>query len=44
MAIGALVFAIEATLEAGAFNIGLLIAGRCVVGVGEGLFLSALVV
>ncbi len=44
VAIGALVFAIGAALEASASNLGMLIAGRCVVGIGEGLFLSTLVV
>ena len=44
VAVGALVFSIGAALEAAAFSIGLLIAGRCVVGIGEGLFLSTLVV
>ncbi|MCJ1248378.1 hypothetical protein MMC30_005595 [Trapelia coarctata] len=44
VAIGALFFAIGAALEASAVNLGMLIAGRCVVGTGEGLFLSTLVV
>ena len=44
VALGALVFATGAALEAGAVSIGMLIAGRCVVGIGEGLFLSAIVV
>ena len=44
IALGAVVFATGAALEAGAVNIGMLIAGRCVVGIGEGLFLSAIVV
>jgi MFS family permease len=44
IALGALFFAIGAALEAGAITLGMLIAGRCVVGAGEGLFLSNLVV
>jgi MFS family permease len=44
VAIGALFFAIGAALEASAVNLGMLIGGRCVVGLGEGLFLSTLVV
>ena len=44
VAIGALFFAIGAALEASAFSLGMLIGGRCVVGIGEGLFLSTLVV
>lgn len=44
LGIGALGFALGAALEAGASNIGMLIAGRLVVGVGEGLFLSTLIV
>ncbi|MCJ1365610.1 hypothetical protein MMC16_004735 [Acarospora aff. strigata] len=44
VAIGAIFFAIGAALEASAFSIGMFIAGRCVVGIGEGLFLSTLVV
>ena len=44
VAIGALFFAMGAALEASAVNLGMLIAGRCVVGIGEGLFLSTLVV
>lgn len=44
VAIGGLFFAIGAALEASAINLGMLIAGRCVVGIGEGLFLSTLVV
>lgn len=44
IALGAVVFAVGAALEASAFGIGMLIAARCVVGVGEGLFFSTLVV
>lgn len=44
VALGAIVFALGAALEASAFGIGMLIAARCVVGIGEGLFLSTLVV
>lgn len=42
--IGAAWFALGATLESGAVNFGMLIAGRLIVGIGEGLFLSTLVV
>jgi predicted MFS family arabinose efflux permease len=38
------VFAVGAALEAGASNLAIFIAGRTVVGLGEGLFLSTLVV
>lgn len=41
---GSAVFGIGAALEASASNIGMLIAGRLIVGIGEGLFLSTLVV
>ena len=44
ISIGALVFAVGAALEAGAVNLGMLIGGRLIVGVGEGLFLSVLIV
>ncbi|MCJ1262955.1 hypothetical protein MMC22_002825 [Lobaria immixta] len=44
VALGAVFFAIGAALEASAVSIGMLVAARCVVGVGEGLFLSTLVV
>lgn len=44
VAIGALFFSIGAAFEASAVNLAMLIAGRCVVGIGEGLFLSTLVV
>jgi len=42
--IGSAGFALGAAVEAGASSIGMLIAGRLIVGVGEGLFLSTLVV
>lgn len=44
IAIGALVFAIGAALEAGAMTLGMLIAGRLTVGAGEGIFLSVIIV
>lgn len=44
IAIGSLVFAIGAALEAAAKNLVMFIIGRIVVGIGEGLFLSTLVV
>lgn len=42
--VGALVFAVGAALEAGAVTLSMFIGGRLVVGIGEGLFLSTLVV
>ena len=44
LALGGLVFALGAGIEAGAVTLGMLIAGRGVVGVGQGLFLSTMVV
>ena len=44
IAIGALVFAIGAALEAGAMHLAMLIVGRLIVGAGEGIFLSVIVV
>ena len=44
LALGAFVFAIGAALEAAAVDLGMFVGGRCIVGVGEGLFLSTLVV
>ena len=42
--VGALVFALGAALEAAAVNLIVFIVGRLIVGVGEGLFLSTLIV
>jgi sugar porter (SP) family MFS transporter len=42
--IGGLIFATGTALEAGAQNLAMLFVGRCITGVGEGLFLSTLVV
>ncbi|KLJ11357.1 hypothetical protein EMPG_13380 [Blastomyces silverae] len=44
IAFGALVFAIGATVEAGASVLGVFIFGRLIAGIGQGLFLSTLVV
>ena len=44
IAIGALLFALGAGLEAGAANLPMFIGGRCIVGIGEGTFMSTLVV
>ncbi|KAL2800467.1 putative transporter [Aspergillus keveii] len=44
LAVGSLVFALGATLEASARRLPVFIVGRLVVGTGEGLFLSTLVV
>ncbi|KAI5209729.1 general substrate transporter [Aureobasidium subglaciale] len=42
--LGGLIFAAGTALEAGAQNLAMLFVGRCITGVGEGLFLSTLVV
>lgn len=43
VAIGELIFGIGAAIEAGSVkSLGMLIVGRCVAGIGEGLFLSTL--
>ncbi|KAG2165921.1 hypothetical protein JADG_005660 [Aureobasidium aubasidani] len=42
--IGGLIFATGTALESGAQNLAMLFVGRCITGVGEGLFLSTLVV
>lgn len=44
ISLGALIFAVGAALEAGSVNLAMLIAGRSVLGLGEGLFFSTLVV
>lgn len=44
IAIGTLIFAVGAAFEAAAPNLEMFVAGRCVVGIGEGVFLSTLVV
>lgn len=44
IALGGLVFGTGAAIQAGAAHLGMFIAGRAVEGVGEGLFLSTLVV
>ncbi|KAI9718779.1 MAG: hypothetical protein M1812_003953 [Candelaria pacifica] len=44
IAIGALVFAVGAAMEAGSMNLIMLVFGRAIMGVGEGLFFSTLVV
>ncbi|MCJ1396068.1 hypothetical protein MMC18_008956 [Xylographa bjoerkii] len=44
IAIGAFIFGLGAALEAGAVSIAMFIVGRCVEGVGEGLYLGTLVV
>lgn len=41
---GGLIFALGTALEAAAQNLAMLFVGRCITGVGEGLFLSTLVV
>jgi MFS family permease len=44
IALGAAVFGIGATIEGSSVALGMLIAGRAVKGIGEGLFLSTSVV
>jgi MFS family permease len=44
IAIGALIFGIGASIEASSCALGMLVAGRAVKGIGEGLFLSTCVV
>ena len=44
LAIGALLFALGAAVEAAAINLGMFVAGRCIAGFGEGVFLNTLVV
>ncbi|KAJ9323511.1 hypothetical protein DTO027B5_7969 [Paecilomyces variotii] len=44
ISIGALVFGLGAAIEGAAVNIGMFVAGRCIAGIGEGLFLGNLVV
>jgi DNA-directed RNA polymerase III subunit RPC2 len=44
IAIGALIFGLGAALEGGAVSIAMFIVGRCVEGIGEGLYLGTLVV
>lgn len=42
LALGSLVFACGSSLSAGSRTLGMLIAGRCIAGIGEGFFLSVL--
>lgn len=44
ISIGALIYALGTALEAAAQDLVMLFVGRCITGVGEGLFLSTLVV
>lgn len=44
ISIGALIFGIGAALEAAAVHLGMFIVGRCIEGIGEGLYLGTLVV
>ncbi|KAL9120502.1 MAG: hypothetical protein Q9187_002945, partial [Circinaria calcarea] len=44
IAIGALIFGLGAALEAGAVSIAMFVVGRCIEGIGEGLYLGTLVV
>lgn len=44
VAVGALLNALGAALESGAANLGMFVAGRCILGLGQGAFLSTLYV
>lgn len=44
IAIGALIFALGVAMEAGAVRLAMFVVGRCIEGVGEGLYLGTLVV
>lgn len=44
IAIGALIFGIGAAIEAASFKLAMFIVGRCIEGLGEGLYLGNLVV
>ena len=44
IAMGAFIFGSGAAVEASSVNLGMLLAGRAVKGIGEGLFLSTSVV
>ncbi|KAH8687326.1 putative MFS sugar transporter [Tricladium varicosporioides] len=44
IALGAAIFGLGTALEAGAVHIGMFATGRCIEGVGEGLYLGTLVV
>jgi MFS family permease len=44
ISIGALIFGLGAALEAGAVHLSMFIIGRCIEGIGEGLYLGTLVV
>ncbi|KAL4935370.1 hypothetical protein BDV06DRAFT_234367 [Aspergillus oleicola] len=42
--IGTMIFGLGAAIEAGAVHVGMFVVGRCVEGIGEGLYLGTLVV
>lgn len=44
ISVGAFIFGLGAALEAGAADLAMFIVGRCVEGIGEGLYLGTLVV
>ena len=44
IAVGALFFGLGAALEGGAITLAMFVAGRCIEGFGEGLYLGTLVV
>lgn len=43
-ALGGAIFALGAALQAGASSLAMLIVGRCIAGIGEGFFFSAVTV
>jgi MFS family permease len=44
ISLGAFIFGLGAALEAGAAHLAMFIVGRCIEGIGEGLYLGTLVV
>jgi DNA-directed RNA polymerase III subunit RPC2 len=44
ISIGTLIFGLGAALEAGAVHVSMFVLGRCIEGMGEGLYLGTLVV
>lgn len=44
ISLGAFIFGVGTALEAGAVHLAMFIVGRCVEGIGEGLYLGTLVV
>ena len=44
ISIGTMIFGLGAAIEAGAVHVGMFVVGRCIEGIGEGLYLGTLVV